>query len=51
VPSNLIPIAALTQSVENKLAWWRIENSKILEHIPLLLFPAFRPRRSVENRA
>jgi len=25
VPSNLIPIAALTQSIENELAWWRIE--------------------------
>jgi len=25
VPSNLIPIAALIQSIENKLAWWRID--------------------------
>jgi len=25
VPFNLIPIAALTQSIEGELAWWRIE--------------------------
>jgi len=25
VPSNLVPITALSQSIENKLAWWRIE--------------------------
>jgi len=25
VPTNLIPIAALTQIMDNKLAWWRIE--------------------------
>jgi len=25
VPTNLIPIVALTQIIENELAWWRIE--------------------------
>jgi len=25
MPSNLIPIAILTQSIEKELAWWRIE--------------------------
>jgi len=31
VPSNLILIAALSQSIENELAWWRIE-PKILQY-------------------
>jgi len=48
VPSNLIPIAALTQSIENELTWWRIEpkNSEALR----CFFPAFRSRRRSENR-
>jgi len=41
VPSNLILIAVLTQSIENELAWWRIEskNSAALR----CFFSAFRP--------
>jgi len=29
VPSNIITIAALTQSIENELAWWRTEPCSI----------------------
>jgi len=34
VPFNLISIAALTQSIEKELAWWRIEpkNSAAFRH-------------------
>jgi len=48
--SNLMPIAALTQSIENESAWWRIEpkNSAVFR---CFYFPAFRPRRCTENRA
>jgi len=43
VPSNVILIAALTQSIENKLAWWRIEpkNSAAFR-----CFSTFRLRRA-----
>jgi len=43
VPSNLIPIAALTQSIENELAWWRIE-TKNSAAFAAFFSPAFRPR-------
>jgi len=44
---HLIPIAAITQSFENELAWWRIE-PKILQH-SAAFFTAFWPRRCSEN--
>jgi len=50
VPSNLIPIAALTQRVENEYWHDGESNPKILQH-SATFFPAFRPRRCSENRA
>jgi len=49
MPSNLILIAALTQSIENELAWWRMESKNSAAF--LCFFSAFRPRRRSENRA
>jgi len=49
VPSNLIPIAALTQRIENKSAWWRIE-PKNFAAFRCFSFQRFvRPRRRSEN--
>jgi len=49
VPSYLILIAALNQSIKKQLAWWRIEPKNSAAY--RCFFPAFRPRRSSENRA
>jgi len=50
MPSNLIPIVALTQSIENELAWWRIE-PKSSEAFPCFFsVSTTRPRRRSENR-
>jgi len=49
MPSNLIPIAALTQSIQKELAWRRIEpkNSAAFR----CFFSAFRLRRRSEKRS
>jgi len=53
VPSNLIPIAAPTQSIENKLAWWKIEpkNSAAFRFFYFQRFNYSRLRGRSENRA
>jgi len=40
VPSNLMPIAALTQCIENEFARWRIEPKNFAAFA--CFFPAFR---------
>jgi len=59
VPSNLIPIAALIQSIKNELAWWE-SNPKILQQLNrwkiylLIYFSAIQNTKSwrrSENRA